>query len=384
MNDSDKFQNIFPFILENMADEIGNLIGEAVELHDENILQGNLAEIYTFHSKKFVLTGFNLKNGSTGSAYLLVNLDMAIELGGKLIMLPPNEIAVCKKQGKLEGELLDAFSEITNIITGIINSCCQEYFPQKKLHFIKGEMEICPPRTNSLPIPEGGHTLFSGSFVIKEDILGIVQLFFPHTLTEDKETEEDLPVEEKSTVVMGITEQLLQKFIEKPDSNQPQECIPKKQAGKWESYPIKMYQSGSEPGTETVSENNQHDNRTPLISVISQDKSQLKILQENLAQENIEVMPLSLENDLKSYLNHKNLCCVLLFIKKVNDLGFAQTIKVRTALKKGCPLIVAGPEWTRTKVLTALKYGANDILTTPAGKESILNKFQKHFISNQG
>jgi hypothetical protein len=89
-------------------------------------------------------------------------------------------------------------------------------------------------------------------------------------------------------------------------------------------------------------------------------------------------MLLSPESDLKQYLTHKNLCCVFLFIKKVNDLGFAQTIKARTALKKGCPLIVAGPEWTRTKVLKALKYGATDILITPAGSESILKKFQKH------
>ena len=41
-------------------------------------------------------------------------------------------------------------------------------------------------------------------------------------------------------------------------------------------------------------------------------------------------------------------------------------------------MIVAGPEWTRSKVLKALKYGACDILITPAETEEITEKVRRH------
>jgi hypothetical protein len=358
MNEPDKFQNLFPFILENIAREMGDLIGEDLNLQDENISRGTLKEIFSPSRKKFVLTGFNLKHSPSDSAYLLVNLDMAIDLGGRLIMLPETEIITCKKQGKLEGELLDAFSEITNIITGVINSNCQEYISSTKLQFIKGKMEIFPPRTVTLPIPEGNHTLFSGVLALQDNTSGILQLFFPHTLLENKKNEEGLPPE-------TISEETINIPVPTPEPE------PNHTADRSTGIEVSDISEKAKP------ERNEND-QTRIIMIISQDKSQLEILQESFIQENVEVMGLSLENDLKQHLTHQNLCCVFLFIKKVNDLGFAQTIQVRTALKKGCPLIVAGPEWTRTKVLKALKYGATDILNTPAARESILSKFQKH------
>jgi len=136
--------------------------------------------------------------------------------------------------------------------------------------------------------------------------------------------------------------------------------------------------SVSGPKTDTFSNKKNRADLTRIISIISHDDSQLELFQENLAKENFKVMHVSPENDLKHYLVNHNPCCVFLFVKKVNDLGFAQTIKIRTALKNDCPLIMAGPDWTRAKVLKALRYGATDILTTPAKKESILKKFQKH------
>jgi hypothetical protein len=408
MNESEKFQNMFPFILENIVREMGDLIGEDLDLQDENINQGNLKEIFSPSNKKFVLTGFNLKHRPSDSAYLLVNLDMAIDLGGRLIMLPEKEILVCKKQGKLEGELLDAFSEITNIITGVINSHCQEYIPAIKLQFIKGKMEIFPPRTDSLPMPQGNHTLLSASLALQDGNSGILQLFFPHTLLENENVEEGLPSEDTAEENMNIST-----LTSKPRSNQTADSINDSEvsnnsnittSGGNENEQNKDFdgsfsedkrpnpklveiflkegfdpvKEGLEASTDAISTAGRHKEQTRIVSIISQDKSQLEFFQENFIQENVEVMGLSLENDLKQNLTHKNLCCVFLFIKKVNDLGFAQTIQVRTALKKGCPLIVAGPEWTRSKVLKALKYGATDVLITPAERESILMKFQKH------
>jgi chemotaxis protein CheY-P-specific phosphatase CheC len=596
MNHSDPFQNIFPIILENIAREVGDLIGETLELQEENITQGNLQEIFSPPRKKLVLTVFNLKDIPLKSACLLMDLDMAIEFGARLIMLPENEIGAFKKEGKFEGELLDAFSEITNIISGVVNSTCQEFISEEKLHFIKGNLEVVAPGQNSYSLPKETLSLLSGALSLKEKKSGSFYFFFPHSLLEHQESEKEIQnvketetainpakpttittdetiaqsipeksapeqtdsvqaevFEDLSAVENALDQKVVQEFLLEgivpaqdelgallgtspefieqqtrhlarndllaktkgkqvltkfrisgdkegegyilfplkdaiyfgaillmipPDSiteaikngnfdgevadafgeitnilvgccsNQfktgfplklnlkketietivpthvdltstvpfeaeeyyllstqirmedriygpleiifpsetlglpkltgQRESIGEKRITKQESDQPQRRKSGSGQKTDPVFNNDGHDDQTRIISVISQDESQFEILQKNFAQENVEVMLLSPESDLKHYLTHKNLCCVFLFIKKVNDLGFAQTIKARTALKKGCPLIVAGPEWTRTKVLKALKYGATDILITPAGSESILKKFQKH------
>jgi FixJ family two-component response regulator len=53
-----------------------------------------------------------------------------------------------------------------------------------------------------------------------------------------------------------------------------------------------------------------------------------------------------------------------------------KAIKIRTAGGNGLPMVVAGPSWTRSKVLQAVKYGADDILITPAQSADIEEKIQ--------
>ena len=70
--------------------------------------------------------------------------------------------------------------------------------------------------------------------------------------------------------------------------------------------------------------------------------------------------------------------CVILLISKVNDQGLARAIKIKSVMGKTSPLVLAGPEWTRSAVIKARRYGADDILVTPADKDSILKKCRKY------
>ncbi len=381
MNHSDPFQNIFPFILDKIAQDVGDLIGGNLELQDERISQGTLHEIFSPPRKKSVLTRFNLKDNTLKSACILADMDMAIDFGGRLIMLPENEISALKKQGKLEGELLDAFSEIANIISGAVNSTCREYISEKKLHFIKGNLEVVSPETTSIALPDETLSLLSGTLSLNEKKSGSFYFFFPHSLLENQRAGKEIQDVNETESQINPAKQKTITPHETIAENIPEKPAAEKQAEKEESDPTETKQSKPGQKTNIVSNTGRHKDQTRIISIIGQDKSQLEILQKHLALENVEVMLLSPESDLKQYLTHENLCCVFLFIKKVNDFGFSQTIKARTAMNKECPLIVAGPEWTRSKVLKALKYGANDILITPAGSESILKKFQKHLQS---
>lgn len=601
MNHSDPFQNIFPFILQKVAQEVGDFIGQVLKIQDENIVQGNFEDIFSPSPQKSLLVTFNLKESPEESAYLLVPLNMAIDFGAKLVMLPENETVAYKKQEKLDGELLDAFSEIVNIISGSINSTCQEYISKKKLHFIKGNLDFISSNNNSFALPRGKVTLISGLFDFKDKETGFFNFFFPHFLLvphkQGYETDttrkdgsfidnQEPPLNEteniniqknskKETMVnlntvrdgviddspavgkildqnvikksllesiahaqgelgalLGVSlefieqntehlsknellsntkeKQVLTKFLISGDkegegyilfplkdaiyfgaillmipadsitraitagnlegevadafgeitnilvgccSNQFKTNFPMKLHLKKETleilvpnhvdlnttvpfeaddflilsariqmddnffgpmeimFPsrtlglinsIEINESNGEKkkftGKSTQPQNQESlsakeygiiaqdfskNYQKRIVSVISQDKSQVEVFEENFTnKENVEVILLSPESDLKQNLSHENLWCVFLFIKKVNDLGLAQTIKVRAALKKGCPLIVAGPDWTRTSVLKALKYGATDVLITPFQDDSVLKKCQKHLYIN--
>ena len=66
---------------------------------------------------------------------------------------------------------------------------------------------------------------------------------------------------------------------------------------------------------------------------------------------------------------------VFLIMKEISEQGFGVAIKISSA-GRPLPLIAAGPAWTRTLVIKAVKYGADDILITPSAPEDIREKVE--------
>ncbi|MCF8106192.1 MAG: hypothetical protein K9K64_11970 [Desulfohalobiaceae bacterium] len=599
MSHPDPFANLFPDLLENSVQEVGDLIGETLVLQDENSSQGSLKEIFQAPKKKFGLADFEVKDKDLDPVHLLFDLELAVELAGRLIMLPAEEITAAKKQGKLEGELLDAFSEIANIVSGVLNTTFQASFPGKKLHFRKGGLNVFPGKTADLPLTGGKQSLFTGIPVLEDKKLGSFQFFFPHSLLGDQ-TEEVIekaeadkagsaptiqaggatktgpakpdstsqaesgrespgeasvrnrpgkPEPDQEKVGQVLLESLVQaqeelggllgcslEFLEQktgyttkhellsktkgkqiltriqvsgdktgqaymllplkdavyfgglllmmpaetitqtvklgtfdgevadafgetaniligsfskqfkagfplklnlkkgdletmvpsqadPDSNHPLQdddyyllsarvAMEDKTYGPLEFlFPVDLWglspsdhavaetrhkgeagpssgegrrqKSGSGQKNDTAPAAEPRADPRPVISIIGEDPSQIELVEESIMQEDVQLTRLSLQSDLKQSLTPENPSCVFLLINRVNDQGLAQTIKVRAALKKECPLIVAGPKWTRTKVFKAVKYGATDILITPADRDSIRKKFQKYLPCTQ-
>jgi chemotaxis protein CheY-P-specific phosphatase CheC len=597
MTQSELFQSLFPDLLENAVQEVGDLIGESLVLTNVNNTQGPLQEVFSPPRKKFGLTDFNVKEREQDQAHLCFDLDLAVELAGRLIMLPEDEIKAGKKQGKLEGELLDAFSEIANIISGVMNSLCHEALAKHKLHFIKGKLEVYPPKTSDLPLPTGPLTCFSGTLSLGETSLGAVHFLLPHSLIQEAETEnaqvaseteaftetpapgpqqgavpEPAPQQESAVAAHSTPEQpppepvqtetqeegldqaqveglllesleaaqeelegLLggsvelaeqsvqhkkkQELLAKTKGKQiltriaisgdregegfmllplrdaltfaglllmmPEETITQTvKQGKFDgevtdafdefanilvgclsnhfksTFPFKLglkklqaepmvpsqvdvtgdepfasqsytrlsaiiqmegksygplelvfpmpvlglgdlvqkeaapaaaqtpAQQPADPPPRQKPDPGQKQDTTPearqataqgrTISIIGEDPEQCRMVEESIDREDIDLVKLSLDGDFKEPLARDNLCCVFLLINKVNEQGLAKAIKVRSSLKKDCPLILAGPQWTKSMVFKALKYGATDILITPADRDLIQNKFQKY------
>jgi len=619
----DPFADIFPDILENSVQEAGDLIGETLALQAEKDQAGKAAEVFTPPKKSFGLAAFDLKGGGAQPVQMLFGMDLAIELAGRLVMLPADEITAAKKQGKLEGELEDAFSEIANIISGVLNSVLHEVFPKKKLHFVKGEIQVFPGKTKTLPLPAETLSAFSGDVALDDKRLGMIQFFLPHSLVAEAEApaeeeavaaaadtggapetraetkaeaeveteavevepepieteaaaspeeaspagaapEEALqeaesgktaaekaaaekalmsqeaideiltdglePAQEELGALLGDSvaftepqtgykskQDLLAKTkgkqvltrIEAPGMGEGYMLLPLKDAlyfggvllmlpadsiaqtvkyGKFEgdvadafgeianilvgcynqrfheakgiklslkrgaveslvaaqadldgdtpfpagdyyllsariqmgekTYgPLELFfpptllglaapagasqaaaaaaakaeppaakakpaATGQKPGagqkSDTTSGAQQQAPKNRVISIIGEDPGQAELVAQSIAEVGGQASRLSLDEDFKQSLSRDNPSCVFLLINKVNDQGLAKAIKVRSAMEKDCPLIVAGPEWTRSLVVKARKYGADDIVMTPADREVIQKKYRKY------
>ena len=590
----DPFADIFPDILENSVQEAGDLIGETLELQAEKDQAGKAAEVFTPPKKSFGLAAFDLKGGGAQPVQMLFGMDLAIELAGRLVMLPADEIAAAKKQAKLEGELEDAFSEIANIISGVLNSTLHEAFPKKKLHFVKGELQVFPGKTKTLPLPEETLSAFSGDVALNEKRLGMIQFFLPHSLVAEVEapaeeeaaaaaettapqeaeasadseevelepveaeaaasaeevspeeaspaeasaeapketlmsreaideilTEGLEPAQEELGALLGDSvafiepqtgykskQELLAKTkgkqvltrIEARGMGEGYMLLPLKDAlyfggvllmlpadsiaqtvkyGKFEGEvadafgeianilvgcynqqfhdakgihltlkrgaveslvaaqadlegdspfpagdfyllsariqmgektygPLELFfppsllglaasagtsqtaaaekakpaaasqKAGPGQKSDTGSAGQQQAPQKRVVSIIGDDPGQAELVAKSIAEAGGQASRLSLDDDFKQSLSRDNPRCVFLLINKVNDQGLAKAIKVRSAMEKDCPLIVAGPEWTRSLVVKARKYGADDIVMTPADQDVIQKKYRKY------
>ena len=70
---------------------------------------------------------------------------------------------------------------------------------------------------------------------------------------------------------------------------------------------------------------------------------------------------------------------IFLVMQEVSEQGFGVAIKISSA-GISVPLVAAGPAWTRTLVLKAVKYGACDILITPSSPTDVRDKTETNLV----
>jgi PleD family two-component response regulator len=117
----------------------------------------------------------------------------------------------------------------------------------------------------------------------------------------------------------------------------------------------------------------------PLVLVISDESGAAQNVAEILSSANYECKVMNFQEDLKPLLSQNQVLGAFLIMSQVNEKGFATAIKLQSGDQPLPPVIFAGPEWTRSTVLRAIKYGAHDILVMPASGEEIQEKISQHF-----
>jgi len=86
---------------------------------------------------------------------------------------------------------------------------------------------------------------------------------------------------------------------------------------------------------------------------------------------------ISFNDNIHSHITSE-LRLILIVMQEVNEQAYGITIKVNSM--SSAPIVAAGSEWTKSKVIKAVKYGVHDILLVPAAGEDIREKIESNII----
>ncbi len=332
---------------ERMATEVGAMLGAEVKFseHDLRLVS---KEDYFFDeaSGKQILANMDVVGDIEGKSYLFVGLKDAIYIGGTLVMLPPSELDSVVNDEDFSEDTEDAYGEIANIISGIYTAVFEEKYPQK-CRFVKSSLEKVIPlkvdTDSAEPMPDQLYYMDSSKLTIGTREMGKVQMLFPATLLQLEQLgQEDAHVDEQSD----------------------------------ESGRIGAAHTGLTvgPGNGTggaLARERNNGASNPEFLIVSNNKQECVKLTAVLDERNLSYIILNYKESVSDYLPGE-VRAIFLLMTDVNEKGLGVAIKISGVSL--LPLIAAGPEWTRTKVIKAVKYGVDDILLTPATHVDIVEK----------
>jgi chemotaxis protein CheY-P-specific phosphatase CheC len=324
---------------DKMADEVSALLGTDVKLtHLENILVSKEEFFFDEVSGKQIIADMDVVGELEGTSYLSVGLRDAIRIGGALIMLPAAELESVVAEEEFGEDTQDAYGEIANIVAGVYTSVFEEQYT-KRIRFVKTNLQQVAPMKVDIaadkPIPDQDYYLSRMDLTLGDAVLGKVHLLFPAELLQLSGLRQGSAAGDDNEETAAIGQAAFDQ--EKTDGQLPQR--------------------------------NESNGQTSLdILVIGDDEPEVKKIAAVLGNAGYGVKTLSFKDNLHNYIPG-NLKAIYLVMRDVNEQAFGVAIKVSSSCS--IPLIAAGPDWTRTKVIKAVKYGIRDILLTPASEEDI-------------
>lgn len=335
--------------LNQCGEEIGTMLG--IEINLSSLTTGYISkeEYFAKPGAKATCTQMLVSGDSSGISYFLVDLKDAIFFGGSLIMLPTDELEKNIQSGTLEGETADAFGEVANIISGALVQTFDEMYP-RKFHLKKGEQQVFTPAKvlpeQPAPFPPGEYFQVCASLDADEQDLGRLCFLVPVDL-------------------LHIPPRPAEAGWGQPAAPASRSAAPQDVAGASVAP-----QPAAAPATTAVT-------AEKAVVLVYQQPQQPQLYQQVLQQAGYQVLCYE-AGERFSDLRHYQLLGGFLVMEAVDDEGFAALIKVRAELPDKAPLVVAGPQWTRSDVLKAVRYGVHDILVSPASEAEIAEKCAGH------
>ncbi|SEA62455.1 hypothetical protein SAMN05660420_02662 [Desulfuromusa kysingii] len=380
---------VFNAIITQIGEEIGALLGQTLKCSDIQLVMTSKNNFFSHHCvESSVMTDMKVSGDHEGRGFMIVQVPDAIALGGTLIMLPEDQIAEQKETGQFDGDVEDAYGEVANILSGSLTQVFLERYP-KKLHFVKTTAETLVPTkiemASDQPFPETDYYLASFAIEMEGHDLNRIFLLFPAALF-DLETQPSAEIASQPVTAANSDD---------PQADLATNIHTDEPApGQWGGAPITAetdVTSATAPSVsanETTAKNNPQTTTTtptaqsagtPIVLLISDKKDDADPFVEILSSAQYECRVLTFQEGVKDLLQQHKILGIFLIMEQIGEKGFAAAIKLQSAGQPLPPIIFAGSEWTRSAVLRAVKYGAKDILVTPASGDEIQDKVAKHF-----
>lgn len=333
-----------------MSEEVSALLGGTLKVTPEDCKVLTKEQFLDQAGGKQIMSRMELRGGGGGEAYLFVDVKTAVYLGGALIMLPESELEETARNEEFGDDARDAYGEVTNIVAGVYTAIFEEQY-RSKIGFVKTSMEqIVPLKVD----PDSDEAFVNQAYYLSTGLvqynnrdLGRLQLLIPAHVLE--------------------LEALLQVADDEPLAAE----LPEKAA---QSTPSgEMAAAGLEPAR--LREKQAED---ASILLFTDDDDEANRIADVLEEMGYISRILHFKDPVNSVLTTR-IQMVFLVMREASEQGFGVAIKISSA-GLPVPLVAAGPAWTRTMVLKAVKYGACDILVTPSLSDDVRQKIEVNLL----
>jgi chemotaxis protein CheY-P-specific phosphatase CheC len=355
---------------EKIGEEVGALLGGAlvVTAEDNQILSKE--ELLEQAGGKQVLARMDVRGDGEGESFLMVSLKDAIFLGGTLIMLPEAELDEVVLNEEFGEDAEDAYGEIANIIAGVYTAVFEEQY-RKNLGFVKTSLEtIVPikidPESDEV-LPNTIYYLNAGTMRFNDKELGRIQMAFPAQLLDleglvSDEAEEETAAGSGDGGGQGA-----------PSGSGGPDVLQRGGAVSDGGGAAALDGEGAAPANgDTVKPLSGQDGESVDILLVTDDDNEAASISAILTGQGFATRILHFRDPVADFLT-SSVSLVFLIMEEVNEQGFATAIKLGSSGLR-VPLVMAGPAWTRSTVLKAVKYGATDILVTPSTAADVQEK----------
>lgn len=335
-------QRVMADCLARTGDAVGNLLGGSLCIVPERQAVLTREDVLAQAGAGQVLARLTVGGEGEGEACVLTDLPTAAALGGGLLMLPEDELATAMRADRLDQDLTDAYAEVITVIASACTTVFAEQDTVARLRFDRGTVATLPADNRALPA--AGYCLAAGRVAFAGRDLGRLQLLVPaHLLGLElpeaaSEAEEVAAADEGDRAATTAQEPGIEEAGTAADDSGA---------------------AGEPAGAGATAE----------VLLFSDDREESERILAMLARIGSSGRVCHFKDPVHAALA-PGVRMVVLVMGEVSEQGFGVAIKLASAGLR-VPLVAAGPAWTRSSVLQAVKYGVSDVLVTPVAEEDL-------------
>jgi CheY-like chemotaxis protein len=352
-----KLHEMLETALRQAGEEAGMLLGQGLTATLTDSLAFSKAAYFgDLDDGVFVLT-VESREEYPGNIYLVFNLRDAILMSSLLLGIPAPRIKEKQRLSIIEPDDIDAFGEIGNMMNGALNTTFQGALTGKAHLKLMGSKKYVPeidPLTDDEPLPNGDYLMFRSRMEMEGQEMNHLDVLIPLELGNLF----DPPAEAPAAAATPLADEVL-------PAHEGGAVVSGQVEG---SDDLSVRKAGAIAGT----------TGEDMIAVFENSDEERSQMVDALGFAGFKLVEGTLNADVKEVFTHGNVRLVVIGSQDADDRELAVCIKINAMRQDHpVPIIMCAQRWTRTAVLKALKYGAQDIIIKPCDPDELASKVKR-------